>query len=93
MKNQNILLAHALGKSEIWLERQAKEKWNYQRSIKQLWDFPGGPPAVAHSALPFHGGLGSIPDQETGSYMPQLRPSTERNKYFKNLTSYNDYYH
>ena len=53
-KNQNILLAHALGKSEIWLERQAKEKWNSQRSIKQLWDFPGGPPAVADSALPLH---------------------------------------
>ena len=55
-KNQkNILLAHALGKSEIWLEKQAKEKWNYQRSSKQLWDFPGGPAAVADSVLPLQG--------------------------------------
>ena len=55
-KNQkNILLARALGKPEIWLERQAKEKWNYQRSIEQLWDFPGGPVAVADSVLPLQG--------------------------------------
>lgn len=30
-----MLLAHALGKSEIWLKRQTIEKWNYQRSINQ----------------------------------------------------------